>query len=192
MGFGAFRSVIAEDSVDGISISDMVTCIMDIVTNELNDEEIDEFGVWLYNNYFDDNDDDCFEFTADDINQMLDILAKTNNAFNILDDIIGSLTLDEFDDDSINEMFLESVTPYMKASNRNLRKRKFMANSKMYMLRTKQKRKRENLLTKPKRHREYLTNKAKIKNYQASRNTAIKKHLHIVKLRRKVGSSDRA
>lgn len=163
---------------------------MDIVSNELTPEEVDEFGDWLYNEYFEDNDSDTAIFEVTDIQQMLNDIAQSDDAICILDDILGALTLDEFNDDSINESLLESVTPYMKASNRNLKKRKFMANSKMYMLRTKQKRKRENLLSKPKRHRQYLVNKAKIKRYQASRNTAIKKHLHIVKLRKKVGHNE--
>lgn len=163
---------------------------MDIVSNELTYEEVDEFGDWLYNEYFEDNDSDTDIFEITDIQQMLNDIVQSDDAICILDDILGSLTLDEFNDDSINEALLESVLPYMKASNRNLKKRKFMANSKMYMLRTKQKRKRENLLSKPKRRREYLINKTKIKKYQASRNTAIKKHLHIVKLRKKVGTNE--
>lgn len=190
MSFISFRKSLIENSIDDVSISDIINCIMDIVSNELTPEEVDEFGDWLYNEYFEDNDSDTDIFEIDDIQQMLNDISRLDDAICILDDILGSLTLDEFDDDSINEALLESVTPYMKASNRNLKKRKFMANSKMYMLRTKQKRKRENLLTKPKRHREYLVNKAKVKKYQASRNTSIKKHLHIVKLRKKVGTNE--
>lgn len=190
MSFISFRKSLIENSIDDVSINDIINCIMDIVSNELTYEEVDEFGDWLYNEYFEDNDSDTDIFEITDIQQMLNDIVQSDDAICILDDILGSLTLDEFNDDSINEALLESVTPYMKASNRNLKKRKFMANSKMYMLRTKQKRKRENLLSKPKRRREYLINKTKIKKYQASRNTAIKKHLHIVKLRKKVGTNE--
>lgn len=190
MSFNSFRLSLVENSIDGISVKNIIDCIMDIISTELTQEEIDEFGVWLYDTYFEDNDSDDEEFSLEDIEQMLNILSQDDDSIYILDDILGVLTLDEFDDDSINEALLESVTPYMKASNRNLKKRKFMANSKMYMLRTKQKRKRENLLSKPKRRRQYLVNKTKIKKYQTSRNTAIKKHLHIVKLRKKVGHNE--
>ena len=190
MSFNSFRLSLVEDSIDGISVKNIIDCIMDIISTELTQEEIDEFGVWLYDTYFEDNDSDDEEFSLEDVEQLLNILSQDDDSIAILDDILGALTLDEFDDDSINEALLESVTPYMKSSNRNLKKRKFMANSKMYMLRTKQKRKRENLLSKPKRRREYLVNKTKIKKYQASRNTAIKKHLHIVKLRKKVGHNE--
>lgn len=188
-GFNKFRTNLYENSIDDVSIQDMVDCIVDIVTTELTPEETDEFGVWLYTTYFDDNDNDNDIFELEDIKQMLSVLSVTEDAIYILDDILGALTLDEFDDDSINEALLESVTSYMKAPNRNLKKRKFMANSKMYLFRTKQKRKKENLLSKPKRHREYLINKKRISDYQKSRSTAIKKHLHIVKLRRKVGNN---
>lgn len=195
MGFNSFRISLSENSIDGIDANDVVQCIMDIVTDEMDAECVDEFGFYLYSMYFlddlDDLENDYYEFTVDDIKDMLNAISKEDDSIYILDDILGSLVLDEFDDDSINESLMESVTPYMKASSRNLKKRKFMANSKMYLFRTQQKRKRENLLTKNKRHREYLVNKNRISQYQKSREDSIKKHLHIVKRRKKVGETQK-
>lgn len=192
MGFNSFRISLSENSIDGIDTNDVVQCIMDIVTDEMDAECVDEFGFYLYSMYFsddlDDLENDYYEFTVNDIKDMLNAISKEDDSIYILDDILGSLVLDEFDDDSINESLMEGVTPYMKASSRNLKKRKFMANSKMYLFRTQQKRKRENLLTKNKRHREYLVNKTRISQYQKSREDSIKKHLHIVKKRKKVGT----
>lgn len=195
MGFNSFRISLSENSIDGIDANDVVQCIMDIVTDEMDAEYVDEFGFYLYSMYFsddlDDLENDYYEFTVDDIKDMLNAISKEDDSIYILDDILGSLVLDEFDDDSINESLMEGVTPYMKASSRNLKKRKFMANSKMYLFRTQQKRKRENLLTKNKRHREYLVNKTRISQYQKSREDSIKKHLHIVKRRKKVGETQK-
>src|SRR5574344_37747 len=195
MGFNSFRISLSENSIDGIDANDVVQCIMDIVTDEMDAECVDEFGFYLYSMYFlddlDDLENDYYEFTVDDIKDMLNAISKEDDSIYILDDILGSLVLDEFDDDNINESLMESVTPYMKASSRNLKKRKFMANSKMYLFRTQQKRKRENLLTKNKRHREYLVNKNRISQYQKSREDSIKKHLHIVKRRKKVGETQK-
>lgn len=195
MGFNSFRISLSENSIDGIDTNDVVQCIMDIVTDEMDAECVDEFGFYLYSMYFsddlDDLENDYYEFTVNDIKDMLNAILKEDDSIYILDDILGSLVLDEFDDDSINESLMESVTPYMKASSRNLKKRKFMANSKMYLFRTQQKRKRENLLTKNKRHREYLVNKNRISQYQKSREDSIKKHLHIVKKRKKVGETQK-
>lgn len=198
MGFNSFRISLSENSIDDIDANDVVQCIMDIVTDEMNAECVDEFGFYLYSMYFsddlddlDDLENDYYEFTVDDIKDMLNAISKEDDSIYILDDILGSLVLDEFDDDSINESLMEGVTPYMKASSRNLKKRKFMANSKMYLFRTQQKRKRENLLTKNKRHREYLVNKNRISQYQKSREDSIKKHLHIVKRRKKVGETQK-
>ena len=192
MGFNSFRISLSENSIDGIDTNDVVQCIMDIITDEMDAECVDEFGFYLYSMYFsddlDDLENDYYEFTVNDIKDMLNAISKEDDSIYILDDILGSLVLDEFDDDSINESLMEGVTPYMKASSRNLKKRKFMANSKMYLFRTQQKRKRENLLTKNKRHREYLVNKNRISQYQKSREDSIKKHLHIVKKRKKVGT----
>lgn len=195
MGFNSFRISLSENSIDGIDTNDVVQCIMDIVTDEMDAGCVDEFGFYLYSMYFlddlDDLENDYYEFTVDDIKDMLNAISKEDDSIYILDDILGSLVLDEFDDDSINESLMEGVTPYMKASSRNLKKRKFMANSKMYLFRTQQKRKRENLLTKNKRHREYLVNKNRISQYQKSREDSIKKHLHIVKRRKKVGETQK-
>jgi hypothetical protein len=87
-------------------------------------------------------------------------------------------------DESESEELSEAMTRRMSGKKMNKKRRKFMTKSKADMRKTASIRKRTNRKTLSKRKRVYRANKGRIKSYQASRATAIKKGKHIVKVRR--------
>lgn len=94
------------------------------------------------------------------------------------DDDFSEFSASEFSDVS------EKVTPRFKNTSINRKRRKFMAHSKAYLIRTKAKRRLMNLKKRQKRRKYYKINKIRIKKYQKSRANAIKKRGHKVKIRR--------
>jgi len=157
--------------------------IIDTLT-DMADEEICQFGDYLFDTFFDDSEEEAEEeeiFNLNDIKQMLKLLDSDTYTM-ILDDLMPS----DIHTNSANVIYNmdESVSRRFMKSNSNHKKRKFMANSKSDLRKTKASRKRDNRANKAARKRYYRTNKSKIKQYQKSRNAAIKKGKHKVKIRR--------
>ena len=191
---GSFKKFLSE-AEDYLA---MINSILD----QLDDEELDEFGYVLYTDFFDteeeeespaeDNaegetgeEDEADEpFTRADVDEMIQILGVEmySSILELLDEEDGEDWAGEEEDD-----LEEGVTRRMVAKNMNRKKRKFMKNSKAMMRRTKAVRKRLARKTKAKRRRYYRANKVKIAAYQKSRSAAIKKGKHKVKLRRAAG-----
>jgi len=153
------------------------------ILDELDDEEINDFGSYIYDEFFGEDDEDFDdlgdEFAIEDIQNMIAELGKEMwpEILDLLDDDL------ETDEDDIEE----GVSRRMKVSKMNRKKRKFMKKSHATLRKSKAKRKRKNRATKASRKRNYRANKKKIAQYQKSRQVAIKKGKHKVKLRRKAG-----
>ncbi len=160
-----------------------------IELNELTAAELQEFGEWLYVEFFEEGEYEegdgaeepitkeeiielLGEMSAEDLDYIYDMIADTEESEE-----------DSHTDD--NKNIEEGISRRMKAKNRNKKKRKFMGISKADMRRTKVARKKEARKTKVKRHREYMATRVKKLAYSKSRNAAIKKGSHKVKLRRK-------
>lgn len=183
--------------------------------DEMSDEEVDEFGLYLYDEFFeydqeaddsedygDEDDEDDGEDGEDEdfeiigIDEVKAIITELGAEFYeyILDELLpddseedDTSDAEEFHDVDPEEQVSEGVTRRMLTKNINRKKRKFMKKSKARLRREAPKRKREMRKTRAKRKRYYRANKAKIKSYQKSRSTMISKGKHKVKLRRKAG-----
>lgn len=191
---GSFKKFLSE-AEDYLA---MINAILD----QLDDEEIDEFGYVLYSDFFDteeeeetsaeDNtedetgeEDEADEpFTRADVDEMIQVLGSELYLaiLELLDEDDGGEWAGEEDED-----LEEGVTRRMVAKNMNRKKRKFMKNSKAMMRKTKAVRKRLARKNRAKKKRYYRANKVKIAAYQKSRASAIKKGKHKVKLRRAAG-----
>lgn len=154
--------------------------------NQLTIEETDAFGTYLYETFF--NTDEQYDFTKIDIKNMLVLIiqqcSELNDAENIIDNLLDDLSYDE-QSNEIDNTLMEGVSRRMLPSHLNHKRRKFMKKSRAVLRREKTKRKRLNRLTRMKRKRYYKANKLKIKAYQKSRRSMIKRGRHIVKLRRR-------
>ena len=191
---GSFKKFLSETE-DYLA---MINAILD----QLDDEEIDEFGYVLYADFFDTEEEDepsaednaegetgeedevDEPFTRADVDEMIQVLGSElyPSILELLDEDDGGEWAGEEDED-----LEEGITRRMVAKNMNRKKRKFMKNSKAMMRKTKAVRKRLARKTKAKRKRYYRANKVKIAAYQKSRASAIKKGKHKVKLRRAAG-----
>jgi len=183
---GAFKKFLKESD-------DLLQQINDML-DELSDEEVSEFGEYLFDEFLemDEESDEYFE-----IEDVKDMIAELGDEF--YQEILDMLSPEDFGDDEETDdaeiyhdvdpeeqdaELGEGVSRIMKKGNMNRKKRKFMSNTKADMRKTKALRKKEARKTRAKRKRNYRANKVKIKAYQKSRSTAIKKGKHIVKRRR--------
>ena len=168
-------------------------------------EEIDEFGFYLFAEFFDsfedgveDADAEEIIFTHEDVLEMIQALGS--EMYPDVLDMLDEVSEEEFeeilrDDDgeftpgSIPDYsdIDESVSRIMLSKNRNRKRRKFMAKSKTKMRQSVAQRKRIARQNRTKVKRYYRANKSKIKAYQKSRRTAIKSGKHIVKVRKNGG-----
>lgn len=155
--------------------------IVDIM-DTMDEDEIDEFGVVLYETFFEDDpetelDDAPDFFEASDVDEMIQELGPE-----VYEDVLD--LLEEIEDDSEPEEANEAVSRRLSSKDRNRKKRKFMAKSKADLRKTKAKRKQNARKNRQSRKKYYRKNKQKIKAYQKSRRDAIKKGKHKVKKRR--------
>lgn len=173
---------------------------IEIIVDSLDNDEIDQFGYFLYDNFFDLGEEDDAE--AEDLyfdkETVLTLIEELGEDFypdilNFLDEIDDTkLNMDSegayYDpDDPAGDGVNESVSRRMLSKNRSRKKRNFMEHSVADLRRTAQKRKRDNRMHRAERRRYYKANKQKIAMYQKSRNAAIAAGKHIPKLRRKSG-----
>jgi hypothetical protein len=162
------------ESRDAEDILDQILTIMDT----MSEEDIDEFGTVLYSEFFDEDEEDFGGvFTVDDVDTMIHELGP--EAYDIILDLLDELE-DEFDEDELEE----GVSRRMQPGSYNRKKRKYMSISRSQHRQTKAERRRKARQTKQTRKRYYRANKKKIAMYQKSRNDAIKKGKHKVKVRR--------
>jgi len=198
---GSFKTFLQENSDDtkNIASDDDLAQIQKII-NTMEPDELDEFGEFLYDEFFDkdeDGDADEMFFGADDIMDMINDLGPEMfpDILDMLSEVPDDNDLEnddgEIPDEDVNAQEFngvsERVSRIMLSKNRNRKKRKYMTISKAKFKQTVSARKRKNRLNKNKVKRYYRANKAKIKAYQKSRALAIKSGKHIVKLRKNGG-----
>jgi len=188
---GAFKKFLKENE-------DVLQQIFDML-DELSDEEIDEFGYFLYSEFFDnvppetsEDEEQEEEFDAEDVKEMIDALGP--DMYEAILDLLlpedietdtSTIDAEEYHDvDPDEQEVQEGVSRKMKTKNINRKKRKFMTKTKADLRRTKAQRKKEARQNMASRKRYYRANKMKIKSYQKSRAAFIKKGKHKVKLRR--------
>lgn len=141
---------------------------------EMSPEELDDFGVWLIDELFD-NIEEEDELDYDSIIELIQDLTSED-----LEYIVHMLDYDEYDDDN---NFDVSEAKF-KAKNRNKKKTKRFQKSKAQFRAGKAKRKKANRANKADRKKYYRANKNKIKKYSKSYNKAVKSGKHNKKIRR--------
>ena len=181
-----------EVDLDTLSPEELLQLIKDQLA-EMDEDEIYAFAYVLYYEFFEDDsnqEDDYTDFDIEDVNDMIDALGA-EMYIDILDLLLPSDEDDnEMDDDDSEDDYEEGdglgegVSRRMSGRRMNRKRRKFMKISKSMLRRTKVKRKQLARKNRAKAKRYYRANKVKIASYQKSRNTAIKKGKHRVKLRR--------
>ena len=195
---GDFRQFLNENDDSLVKIKESI--------NAMGPEEIDEFGFYLFAEFFDSFEDGVEDadnaeeiiFTHEDVLEMIQALGS--EMYPDVLDMLDEVSEEEFeeilrDDDgeftpgSIPDYSSidESVSRIMLSTNRNRKRRKFMAKSKTKMRQSVAQRKRIARQNRNKVKRYYRANKSKIKAYQKSRRTAIKAGKHIVKVRKNGG-----
>lgn len=194
---GDFRQFLNENDDSLAKIKESISA--------MGPEEIDEFGFYLFAEFFDsfedgveDADAEEIIFTHEDVLEMIQALGS--EMYPDVLDMLDEVSEEEFeeilrDDDgeftpgSIPDYSSidENVSRIMLSTNRNRKRRKFMAKSKTKMRQSVAQRKRIARQNRNKVKRYYRANKSKIKAYQKSRRTAIKAGKHIVKVRKNGG-----
>ncbi len=151
------------------------------ILQEMDSEELDDFGTFLVDMFLEDLPDDEYEeeFDLEDIMEMIEALGME-----FYDEILDELSDIEDDWDEDQKELDEAVSRILKSKNYNRKKRKYMSTSRSELRKTKASRRKEARKTKSQRKRYYKANKAKIASYQKSRREAIKKGKHKVKQRR--------
>lgn len=191
---GNFRQFLVENEEALVKIQEIV--------NSMESDDVDQFGYYLYNEFFDtDQDGDAEEmfFGHDDVMEMIQDLGP--EMYEDILDLLSEVSDEEFEEFETEDGVIpdekvsvpdfsgvsEGVSRIMLGNNRNHKKRKFMAKSRTKMRQTAAIRKRLARQNRNKVKRYYRANKAKIKAYQKSRRGAIKSGKHIVKMRRNGG-----
>lgn len=191
---GDFRQFLVENEEALAKIQEIV--------NSMESDEVDQFGYYLYNEFFDtdqDGDDEEMFFGHDDVMEMIQDLGP--EMYEDILDLLSEVSDEEFGEFETEDGVIpdekvsvpdfggvsEGVSRIMLGKNRNHKKRKFMTNSRTKMRQTAAIRKRLARQNRNKVKRYYRANKAKIKAYQKSRRDAIKSGKHIVKMRRNGG-----
>ena len=162
--------------------------------DHMSDDEIDEFGAFLAVEFFDTPEEDIEDvyFDINNVVEMIKELGEESYGF-----ILELLLPDDFeasDDSDYTEIeydlgdLEEAVGRVLKTANINRKKRKFFKKTAAVLRREKAARMKQNRLTKASRKAYRRVNAVKLKAYQKSRKTFIKKGSHKVKIRRKAGA----
>lgn len=161
------------------------------ILETMTEDEIDDFGFYLYTEFFasDDEDEDdlaSLYFTIDDVKSMIVELGEDfyQTIYDLLqpEDDEESDDEDDYEDEDDDEVF-ESVSRRMDVSNMNKSPRKYMKLSLAKFRQLAQERKRKNRETKQYRKRYYRANRAKILAYMKSYRQAVKSGKHKPKKR---------
>lgn len=198
-------NLIVESNGDETMDSQAVLVMIKEILLTMSDDEIDEFGVFLAVEFFDEDIEELdgengVYFTYQAVLEMIDALGEESYEFILdlllpeeidnddseyieydMDDLYGS------EADTVADSLDEGVSRVMKVNRANKKKRKFFAKSAATLRKERAQRLKDNRLTKASRKAYQRVNKAKIKSYQKSRATFIKKGRHFTKVRRKSG-----
>ena len=197
------ESLLLEGDETVMSNSDIFLEIKNTLEH-MSDDEIDEFGAFLSIEFFDTPEDEIEDvyFDFDSVIEMISELGEESYGF-ILDLLLPEefdasddedteyieLDHEELDHEELDSEDLdEGVSRVMKVKNANRKKRKFFKKTAAILRKERAERVKKNRLTKASRRAYRRANIAKLKSYQKSRNTFIKKGKHFVKIRRKGGA----
>lgn len=172
------------------------------ILDGLSEDEVDELGAFLSVEFFETSEDDIDElfFDVDNVIEMIKELGLESESEDekvqiysfILDlllpeDFENSKCLDYDNEPECQEEISEGVSRVMKAKNRNMKKRKFFIKSAAALRKERAKRVKKNRENRASRRAYTRVNKAKLKAYQKSRATFMKKGKHFKKIRRQAG-----
>lgn len=173
------------------------------VLEGLSEDEVDEFGAFLSVEFFETSEDEIEDlfFDVDNVMEMIKELGSESSdedeKVEIYSFLLDLLLPEDFEnskyleDDSIDqeeyEEIDEGVSRVMKAKNANRKKRKFFQKSAATLRRERAKRVKKNRENRAGRRAYTRVNKAKLKAYQKSRATFMKKGKHFKKVRRQAG-----
>ena len=172
------------------------------ILDDLSEDEVDEFGAFLSVEFFETSEDDIDElfFDVDNVIEMITELGSEAESEDekeeiysfILDlllpeDFENSKYLDYDNEPEYEEDMSEGVSRVMKAKNLNRKKRKFFQKSAATLRKERVKRVKKNRENRASRRAYTRVNKAKLKAYQKSRATFMKKGKHFKKIRRQAG-----
>jgi hypothetical protein len=157
---------------------------IEVELNSMSQKEINQFGEYLYDEYFDygiedeseseEDYEDMSDYEMIDKEEIMELLSSMSPEE--LEEISSDL---QFDPDEI----FEGVS--MRQTKRNQNRRKFMKKSAAQMRKEKQARIKYNRKNKQKRKSYYKKNKNKIKSYQKSYNDNVKTGRHKKKVRKR-------
>lgn len=161
----------------------------------LTEDEIDELGAMIWDEFFSDDEQESPEFfSEDDIIAMLSELQEQLSdepeelaeVISTIEEMIEELSADEDDEDDEehDDEFNEGVTRRFGATSYNKNKRKYMGMSRSEYRQTRAARKRKARQTRADRKRYYRANRKKIAAYAKSRREAISAGKHKPKIRR--------
>lgn len=164
------------------------------ILNTMTDDEIQEFGEWLYDDFLGYADEESEEeieleesedrITKEEIIELLGEFSMDELQFIL--DMLGDVEEEEDSEDyhdHNNPNIEEGVSRRMAAKDRNLRRRKKFQNSKADMRRTKVARKKAARMEKASRKKYYRANKVKKKAYNKSYRAAVASGKHKKKIR---------
>lgn len=161
------------------------------ILETMTEDEINDFGFYLYIEFFasDDEDEDelaSLYFTIDDVKAMIVELGEDfyQTIYDLLQPEDDEESDDEdYDEDEDDDEVFESVSRRMDVSNMNKSPRKYMKLSMAKFRQLAQIRKRKYRETKQYRKRYYRANRAKILAYMKSYRQAVKSGKHKPKKR---------
>ena len=172
------------------------------ILDDLSEDEVDEFGAFLSVEFFETSEDEIDElfFDVDNVIEMIKELGSEAESEDekeeiysfILDlllpeDFENSKYLDYDNELEYEEDMSEGVSRVMKAKNLNRKKRKFFQKTAATLRKERAKRVKKNRENRASRRAYTRVNKAKLKAYQKSRATFMKKGKHFKKIRRQAG-----
>lgn len=165
------------------------------ILEHMSDDEIDEFGAFLAVEFFDTPEEEVEDvyFELDNVLEMINDLGS--ESYNFLLDLLLPEEFPTSDDDETEYVEIdgdyeldEAVSRVMKVTKLNKKKRKFFKKSAAELRKERAERVKKNRLTKASRRAYRRANISKLKAYQKSRKTFVKKGRHFVKIRRKGGA----
>ena len=191
-GFGTIPSIDNMEDSELQRLHDVLSVYFFITLPEvlaeldtLDDEEIDELGVYLTTTFLDyeypegiEDGEEEEPFDREELTRIVKLLCKEYQFIGFLKGIIHDGVPEA------QERLEESPARVMKAKSMNKKKRKFMTKSASQLRRETSSRKRDANKNRAKKKRYYKANKTKIASYQKSRTNAIKKGKHQTKKRR--------
>ena len=163
------------------------------IIHTMDDEELDDFGSWLYTSIYDENynSDDYVEFDLDEVIEMVTSLESEDLKY-VYDSLLNA---EELDDDDIAYMGAGHTEKdyddgdydyddYDDMDEDEITEKKFFKKKKVMLNREKKQNRVQRRKDKKLRHREYIKHKAVIKRKQAKYRRKVKRNPNIVRRHR--------